>query len=191
MTGIEKILSGILSDSEAAAARIAEEAKQEAADIEKQGKADAAQFLTAGKQVADKKFETAKSNADSAAALKKRNISLECRSQLIEQVIDEAVKQIIALPDGEYFARLISLAKKYARGQKGVLRLSAADLKRDTDGFAKELAALDITLDSIPADINGGFILIYGDIEISAEPAALVREKKEELVDAVNRILFA
>ena len=62
MTGIEKIISGILSDSEAAAARIAEEAKQEAADIEKQGKADAAQFLTAGKQVADKKFETAKSN---------------------------------------------------------------------------------------------------------------------------------
>jgi len=191
MTGIEKILSGILSDSEAAAARIAEEAKQEAADIEKQGKADAAQFLTAGKQVADKKFETAKSNADSAAVLKKRNIVLNRRSELIDGVINDAVSRINALPDGEYFARLISLAKNHATGNKGVLRLNAADLKRDTAAFADELQKLNITLDGVPADISGGFILIYGSIEISADTSALVKEKREELVDAVNRLLFS
>lgn len=191
MTGIEKILSGILSDSEAAAANIAEEAKKQAADIEKQGKADAAQFLTAGKQVADKKFETAKSNADSAAVLKKRNIVLNRRSELIDGVINDAVSRINALPDGEYFARLISLAKNHATGNKGVLRLNAADLKRDTAAFADELQKLNITLDGAPADISGGFILIYGSIEISADTSALVKEKREELVDAVNRLLFS
>ena len=191
MTGIDKILSGILSDSEAAAANIAEEAKKQAADIEKQGKTDAAQFLTAGKQAADKKFETAKSNADSAAVLKKRNIVLNRRSELIDGVINDAVGRINALPDGEYFARLISLAKKYATGNKGVLKLNATDLKRDTAAFAEELKKLNITLDGTPADISGGFILIYGSIEISADTSALVKEKREELVDAVNRLLFS
>ena len=191
MTGIEKILSGIAVDGEAAADRIAEEADAQAQEVLKQGKADAAQFLTLGKQAADKKFETAKSNADSAAALKKRNIVLNRRSQLIEDVINEAVNRINALPDGEYFARLYELAKKYATGQQGVLRLSAADLKRDTAAFKGELEKLNITLDGTPVDIEGGFILIYGSIEISAETSALVKEKHEELVDAVNRLLFA
>lgn len=191
MTGIEKILSGILADSESAAARIAQEAKARSADIEKQGKADATQFLTVGKQAADKKFETAKSNADSAAALKMRNIVLNRRSELIDEVINEAVNRINALPDGEYFARLISLAKKYATGQQGILRISAADLKRDTAIFVGELEKLNIRLDSTPADIAGGFILIYGSIEISAETSALVKEKREELVDTVNRLLFS
>lgn len=191
MTGIEKILSGIAGDGAAAAQRITEEADIKAAGIEEKGREAAAAFLEAGKAKAEERAQTAKKNADSAAALKVRNAVLACRSELISSVIDEAVERITALDDREYFARLARLAKSSAQQGRGVLRLCAADLKRDTADFEKELGALDISLDRTPADIENGFVLIYGDIEISAELDALVREKREQLTDTVNGILFA
>lgn len=191
MTGIEKILSGIETDGAAAAEKLTTQGKTEAAQIEKQGRAEADAFLKAGKEKADKRAAAQKLNADSAAALKVRNAALLHRSQLIDEVINEAVRQIVSLPDGEYFARLISLAKNNVKEGNGVLKLSAADLGRDTAAFEQELASLNVTLDKTPCDIDNGFILIYGDIEITAQLSALVREKREQLTDTVNRILFA
>lgn len=191
MSGIEKILSGIEVEGATAAQRIIDEATAKAAQIEERSRRDAEAFLEAGKKKADDKCAAAKLNADSAAALKVRNAALSCRAALIDAVINDAVNQIASLSDGEYFARLICLAKNNARKGKGILRLCASDLKRDLSDFEKELNALDISLDKTPADIENGFILIYGDIEITAELCALVREKREQLTDTVNGILFA
>ena len=46
------------------------------------------------------------------------------------------------------------------------------------------------TLSDTFADINGGFILKYGDIQINGELSALIYEKRDVLTDELNKALF-
>ena len=42
-----------------------------------------------------------------------------------------------------------------------------------------------------PADISGGFILKYGDIEYNLSVSAVINDKREVLEDKINTVLFA
>ena len=68
--------------------------------------------------------------------------------------------------------------------------MSVKDKARDIAAFKSELSALDITLSDTFADINGGFILKYGDIQINGELSALIHEKRDVLTDELNKALF-
>ena len=74
---------------------------------------------------------------------------------------------------------------------------SEYDLKRIPNDFEKNLentlkdiknAALTISKEAAP--IDGGFILVYGDIEENCSFKALFNNAKEELQDKVNAFLF-
>lgn len=68
--------------------------------------------------------------------------------------------------------------------------MSVKDKARDTASFKSELEALGFTLSDNFADINGGFILKYGDIQINGELSALIHEKRDVLTDELNKALF-
>lgn len=189
MTSAEKILAGILADAKATAEQKKAAAKETAQSIIAEAEREAA-VLTAetDKEIARQTALIEKTGA-SGAALILRDASLSAKRELIEETLAEARESILSLPDAEYFELLCAIAES-SDCRKGEIYLSAKDISRDTAVLKRYLAENGLTLSAQSADIDGGFILKNGDIEINASLDALIHEKHAELVDNINQILF-
>ncbi|MBQ7726740.1 MAG: hypothetical protein IJT66_06315 [Clostridia bacterium] len=191
MTASEKILSGILEEADRQAGEILQEAeeKAEALVAEETAKAqkEAEQILAQ----AQKKAAQITTTGHSAAELLKRDAALACKREQIEQTLRSAVQALNALEDGAYFDLIVRLVEKNRLSGAGEIALSARDLARNCGDFEKTMGGLGLTLCATPAEIDGGFFLKYGDVFINGEWSALLHEKRELLVDAVHRALFA
>lgn len=191
MTAKEKILAGISEDAEKKAQAIIAEATKtaevntaaavcEAEDQNKKIMADA-----------EKKAQTIISNAESSAVLLKRDNVLKFKSQSIEDVLQAVTEKLNSYSDDEYFAFLYALVEKNAQSGSGVLFLNSKDNSRNTAAFKEKISALNFSLSEETKDIPGGFILQYNDILINCAIDALIHEKREKLIDVINRKLFA
>ncbi len=190
MTSSEKILAEIRDGAQAEAEKIIADAENRAAEIIAAAKAEAETEAEKIKAEAEKKAELIINSGKSSAELLKRDTALNCRRELIEKALTAVTEAVNAYSDKDYFDFLLTLIKREKLCGKGEVYLSAKDKNRDTAAFKSELNALDITLSDTFADINGGFILKYGDIQINGELSALIREKRDQLVDEVNKTLF-
>lgn len=190
MTSSEKILAGIAEESKAQADKINSDAEKQAADIIAAAKAEAETDAEKIRADAEKKAELIISSGKSSAELLKRDTALNCRRELIEKALITVADTVNAYGDKDYFDFLLTLIKKEKLNGKGEVYLSVKDKARDTASFKSELSALDLTLSDTFADINGGFILKYGDIQINGELSALIHEKRDVLTDELNKALF-
>lgn len=190
MTSSEKILAGIAEESKAQADKINSDAEKQAADIIAAAKAEAETDAEKIRADAEKKAELIINSGKSSAELLKRDTALNCRRKLIEKALNFVADTVNAYGDKDYFDFLLTLIKKEKLNGKGEVYLSVKDKARDTAAFKSELSALDLTLSDTFADINGGFILKYGDIQINGELSALIHEKRDVLTDELNKALF-
>lgn len=190
MTSSEKILAGIAEESKAQADKINSDAEKQAADIIAAAKAEAETDAEKIRADAEKKAELIINSGKSSAELLKRDTALNCRRELIEKALITVADTVNAYGDKDYFDFLLTLIKKEKLNGKGEVYLSVKDKARDTASFKSELSALDLTLSDTFADINGGFILKYGDIQINGELSALIHEKRDVLTDELNKALF-
>ena len=84
----------------------------------------------------------------------------------------------------------------YKRQGEGVICFAQRDLDRMPEGFSgkvKTAAAAkggSLVLSPEPAELDGGFLLVYGGIEENCGIKAIFDSMKEELSDQVNRMLF-
>lgn len=190
MTSSEKILAGIAEESKAQADKINSDAEKQAADIIAAAREEAESEAEKIKAEAEKKAELIINSGKSSAELLKRDTALNCRRKLIEKALNFVADTVNAYGDKDYFDFLLTLIKKEKLNGKGEVYLSVKDKARDTAAFKSELSALDLTLSDTFADINGGFILKYGDIQINGELSALIHEKRDVLTDELNKALF-
>lgn len=190
MTSSEKILAGIAEESKAQADKINSDAEKQAADIIAAAREEAESEAEKIKAEAEKKAELIINSGKSSAELLKRDTALKCRRGLIEKALITVADTVNAYSDKDYFDFLLTLIKKEKLNGKGEVYLSVKDKARDTAAFKSELSALDLTLSDNFADINGGFILKYGDIQINGELSALIHEKRDVLTDELNKALF-
>ena len=190
MTSSEKILAGITAEAESTAKEIISAAEKKAEEIISDKAKEAEKQADEIAAEADKKAALINSTGDSAAQLVLRDAKLKRKRELIEKAVSEVIVSINNYDDKTYFDCLLRHAKKNAMNGKGEMLLSARDLSRDKGDFVKALEELSVTLSDTPADINGGFILRYGDIIINCELSAVMREKRDEITDAVNTALF-
>jgi len=190
MTSSEKILAGIAEESKAQADKINSDAEKQAADIIAAAREEAESEAEKIKAEAEKKAELIINSGKSSAELLKRDTALKCRRELIEKALITVADTVNAYGDKDYFDFLLTLIKKEKLNGKGEVYLSVKDKARDTASFKSELSALDLTLSDTFADINGGFILKYGDIQINGELSALIHEKRDVLTDELNKALF-
>lgn len=190
MTSSEKILAGIAGEAKTEAEKITAEAKKQAAEITAAAKADAETDAGKIRAAAEKKAELIINSGKSSAGLLKRDTALNCRRGLIEKALNFVADTVNAYGDKDYFDFLLTLIKKEKLNGKGEVYLSVKDKARDIAAFKSELSALDLTLSDTFADINGGFILKYGDIQINGELSALIHEKRDVLTDELNKALF-
>ncbi len=190
MTSSEKILAGIAEESKAQADKINSDAEKQAADIIAAAREEAESEAEKIKAEAEKKAELIINSGKSSAELLKRDTALNCRRGLIEKALNFVADTVNAYGDKDYFDFLLTLIKKEKLNGKGEVYLSVKDKARDTASFKSELEALGFTLSDNFADINGGFILKYGDIQINGELSALIHEKRDVLTDELNKALF-
>lgn len=190
MTSSEKILAGITAEAESTAKEIISAAEKKATEIISDKAKEAEKQAEEIAVLADKKATLIDSTGDSAAQLVLRDAKLSKKRELIEKALSEVIVSINNYDDKSYFDCLLRLAKKNAMSGKGEMLLSARDLSRDKVDFVKALEELSVALSDTPADINGGFILKYGDIIINCELSAVMREKRDEITDKLNTALF-
>lgn len=190
MTSSEKILAGIAEESKAQADKINSDAEKQAADIIAAAREEAETDAEKIRADAEKKAELIINSGKSSAELLKRDTALNCRRGLIEKALNFVADTVNAYGDKDYFDFLLTLIKKEKLNGKGEVYLSVKDKARDIAAFKSELSALDLTLSDTFADINGGFILKYGDIQINGELSALIHEKRDVLTDELNKALF-
>lgn len=190
MTSSEKILAGIAGEAKTEAEKITAEAEKQAAEITAAAKAEAETDAGKIRAAAEKKAELIINSGKSSAELLKRDTALNCRRELIEKALNFVADTVNAYGDKDYFDFLLTLIKKEKLNGKGEVYLSVKDKARDIAAFKSELSALDLTLSDTFADINGGFILKYGDIQINGELSALIHEKRDVLTDELNKALF-
>ena len=190
MTSSEKILAGIAEESKAQADKINSDAEKQAADIIAAAREEAESEAEKIKAEAEKKAELIINSGKSSAELLRRDTALNCRRGLIEKALITVADTVNAYSDKDYFDFLLTLIKKEKLNGKGEVYLSVKDKARDTASFKSELEALGFTLSDNFADINGGFILKYGDIQINGELSALIHEKRDVLTDELNKALF-
>lgn len=190
MTSSEKILAGIAGEAKTEAEKITAEAEKQAAEITAAAKAEAETDAEKIRAEAEKKAELIINSGKSSAGLLKRDTALNCRRELIEKALNFVADTVNAYGDKDYFDFLLTLIKKEKLNGKGEVYLSVKDKARDIAAFKSELSALDLTLSDTFADINGGFILKYGDIQINGELSALIHEKRDVLTDELNKALF-
>ena len=188
MTASEKILSGITD--EAKAKEITAEAEEKSRTLIDEAKAEAEKEADSIKAVAEKKAKLIRQTGESSAALVKRDAALKCKRELIDMALSFVTDTVNGFDDKKYFDFLLTIINREKLSENGLIMLCENDLKRDTADFKESVKKMNLTLSKDPADINGGFILKYGDILINGEISALVHEKRDELIDAVSKELF-
>ncbi len=196
MAGLDAILKKIADNSKWQCDIIISNAKRDTDAVineaRKQGEEAAAAIIEQAQAQADASIQRANS---SARAYKSRAL-LATKVAIISEVQSQAIKHLKSLPDTEYSDVIKKLAIRFAPPGDGELCLSPADASRLPAGFEDdlntELKQKGASLQLKTRDQNsGGFILVYGDIELNCTFEALLEDKRDQLKDSINRELFA
>lgn len=192
MNGGDKILNRIKSDCDESIKAIEAKSKAECDKILADAKVQADKAAEEILNKASAKLAQINASFKSRAELEYRNILLKKRRAEIDATVEMLGEYLLGLDDGEYFEVIYAFAKKLS-GKSGTIFLNSKDLGRLPDDFEYRLkeAGLDAKLSDKPADICGGFILKYGDIEENTDIAAVIEANRDRLEDIINRELFA
>lgn len=195
--GLEKIL-----------ACIDNEALEESENIINNAKTKADNILTRANEFAQKESELIIENAEkkadlilkrakTKAFLQERELNLKAKHEMVCFVIDEAKKFLHKMPSEEYFTLILKLFKKYIGPFKCEIIFSKSDLNRLPKEFCEELvesankAGAQLKISKKSRDVDGGFILSYGEVEENCSFEALLESNFDVLCDKINKVLFS
>ncbi len=194
MTGLETILNQISGDAQKEADEQLSAARDKAEKVLAAAKKEAEKRVQDILKDGEKKAQDVRDRAESAAKLERRNATLNFKQQLIREAIDGTRASLESAPDREYFDVLLRLATRYAPDGSSEMYMNARDLRRLPEGFQAELKKAapwaDITLSKTPADLENGFLLSHGGIDVNCTFRAIFEGAESELRDAAGKLLF-
>ena len=194
MSGLDRIIEKINADSLASCREIADQAQKRAQDIVSDADELAEQVYAEIIADAEKKAQSIMTMSEANVSGVARRAELSAKVEAVDAAIEAAYDAMCDMGADEYFAAIEKLAVRNAGKGEGELRLSKRDLDRVPSGFADRInAALtdgSVKLSGQSADIDNGFILVYGDIEINCTFRALVNEQKDIVREKVCGVIF-
>ncbi len=194
MSGLDRIIEKINADSLASCREIADQAQKRAQDIVSDANERAEQVYAEIIADAEKKAQSIMTMSEANVSGIARRAELSAKVEAVDAAIEAAYDAMCDMGADEYFAALEKLAVRNAGKDEGELRLSKRDLDRVPSGFADRInAALtngSVKLSGQSADIDNGFILVYGDIEINCTFRALINEQKDIVREKVCGVIF-
>ena len=193
MSGIDKIIQEIETNTAQSCDSVLAQARQKADAIIADAQKQADQIVADGKDRTAAHVADIKKRGDSAAELEEKRVMLVTKQQIINTMLQEGLATAKSLPKDEYFALIKSMVAKYSMEDDGVIFFGEKDNHRLPVDFLSELnqaAKGGIVLSSEPAPIDAGFILKYGGIEQNCSFDAIFAGEAEELCDKAGRLLF-
>jgi V/A-type H+-transporting ATPase subunit E len=197
MTGLDKILKHIEEDASIAAEAVIAQARKKADEITTAAKAEGEKLSA---QILEKSKTDVKayiSRGESAALLQEKKLILNAKQQIIGDTIEKAKQTLKLLPSNEYFDVIVKMVKRHALGLSGTIIFSASDQKRLPAQFESVISkalsdknGASLTISERTMNIDGGFVLVYDDVEENCSFDALFAAAKEELQDKVSALLF-
>lgn len=195
MTGLERIKEKILIQSQENCDKIIQNATMQAKSIIRQARDDANskafEIINKADDTANKKNAVSKSTAESIT----RNRYLEIRNAILNDVISAAYLEIEKFSDEKYFDMLKKLCIKNMLSGECTMHLNGYDLGRLPEDFELNLnkeiyenGAVMISEDAI--DIENGFILRYGDVEVNCTLKSVFDESMDNLKDMLSNFMF-
>ena len=189
MSGVEKIVARLNEETEAQCGEIVFTAKKKAAEIVSRAQEEGNRKIKEAEAAAQQQAERILASAGAQNAADERKALLGARVDLINEVLASARQSLHRLKDEAYFNALAGLATKHKQPGVGEMLLCERDLKRMPTDFIDKLG-YGITVSPVPADIEDGFILKYGDIEINCTFGALFAAAEQDLQAHANALLF-
>ena len=219
MNGIDKITAKITQDVQAEIDRLNDETEAKVSEILStariQAEKESAEILERGKKAAAERQE----RLESAAQMETRKLTLAAKQEVLGEAFDLALKKLCTLPEKEYIALLTNLAveasttgqekivfspKDRSRiGKQVVLNANSILAKKRSAAPAsdskvgnllgkvlKDAPAAGLTMAQETRKIQGGFIMLDGDVEVNCAFETLVRLQREKLELAVAKTLF-
>ena len=196
MTGLDNIIDEILTEARREADDILAGARSESDAIKAQALEQAAAQVKEIEAETSKRILELNRGRETALELRRRQAVLEARQTALNETLSAARQELNGLPDSEYFTLISKLAAAQAQTGKGMLLFNARDKARLPKNFQHLLkAALPkdkiLAVSETPAQIDGGFIIKYGDVEENCSFAAVFRERRDEFIDLIRGLLFA
>ena len=194
MTGLDKIIAEIKSDSESLCSSINNTAQLRCEDILKEAQSQALRIKSDGEIKAKKIYDDIICRAKSSAELEHRSIMLQAKQDIIAQSLENARHYFCNLPAHEYFELILKMIAKHSENSDGVIRFCKSDLERLPSDFEKNLkdyAKGNLLISKEPAPIDGGFILVYDMLEVNCSFASVFMAESELFSDEISRALFS
>lgn len=191
MSGLEKILEHIKSEATSTADEMLRVAKAEAEKIVDTEKKEAAFRADQIKRQSELDVTATRNRIQSAGDLKEKRMILEAKQKEIDDVFTATMEYLSNLDDAGYFAIIDKMILRYADGIEGTIRFNAKDLARVPESTKKVIKENLLTISDQPAQIDGGFILVYKDIEENCSFDSLISASREDLQDKIGQILFS
>ncbi len=220
MNNLDKIIEKITAEAQGEADAIFAAAAAKAAQIMEEGENRAGDTVVRARKKAERDSLATVERAYSTADMKKREIILGTKIGLIGKAFEDAEKKLCELPDKEYctfVGRLLAdavservetvdkLRREYGDEEEYSLDFEAIFCEKDkkrapavikaAKTFLKkispELGETEIAISEEYADIAGGLILRYGDIETNCSVGSVLSDIREAMEPKVAEILFA
>ncbi len=194
MTGIEKIVAKIHEDAVEDSRRIVEEAEKQADRLLSEAAAAARASAAEVIRAAEEEREEIERRAFSMAGLEVRKMRLELKQKLLQQAFDQALSQLISLPETDYETFLTALVSSAAENGAELV-FSANDREKYGAAVVSGVNALTkkrgitVSLEET-RDIPGGVIICNGRVEINCAFDTLIRDQREALAAETAKILF-
>ncbi len=198
MSNLENLTSKIIEDAELKAENIIKEAKSKEVEIISK-RVEAAKKATA--TMTENANMEAKSMIDRAlskAELEVRNRKLFAKQQVMDKVFEEAEKRLskVNLETFQEFVKTSILALDIDGDEKIIMSLDdKAKLPQDfLENLNKALVSAgkkgNMEFSDETRNLNGGYILAKGGIEINNSFKSMISSLRDELEYGVNKILF-
>ncbi|MGI6537078.1 MAG: V-type ATP synthase subunit E [Caldicoprobacterales bacterium] len=197
MSGLDNLLNQIRNTAEEEANARLNQARQQAEELIQNKKDLAEKEIENIKLKTDRKALEILEKAKSAAALQKRNAVLSAKQQIIESLLKTTLDKLNNLEDEAYFQIIRKMVSRYALSQDGQIIFSEKDKNRFPADFEEKLnqdilsKGGSLKISSEIRSFDGGFVLVYGDIEVNCTFTAMLASKHEILQDKINRSLLA
>lgn len=189
MNNLEKIISHIEAQGITESEAICKEAENKAQEIINAAMEEAKKISSEITADAAKKEKQIIDSAKNSARQLEKQQALQAKQAAIAKVIERAKEKLYSLSDEKYLEITKKMLETYAhKNESGLIAFNAKDKGRIEE---KVYSSYNLKLSEANADIDGGFVLIYGGIEENCSFEAIIDSKKEELSDKTAAILFA
>lgn len=198
MSGADKLKEKILAEAQSYADGVLGEAGQRAAQAVAKGEQETAARKKALLEQFSRQAEERRRRAVTIAELDARKAILSAKEEMIEDTFTQALGRLQNLDDSSYREIVSPMLLAAAQSGREEIIVSAHDRARYTPDFIAEVnKALaqqgkegKLTLSVEAREMQGGFVLRAGDIEINASFNSILRMQRDQLEPEVAAVLF-